>query len=97
MNHKDRNRANPKVENLEWVTYSENVRHSIENGGRSNYTRNNKGTRNSNARLAWKTVCAIRDLYKSGNYSQNELGRIFNMSQSRVQKIVNRKAWKTES
>ena len=33
VNHKDSNRENNKVENLEWVTSSENRRHGIKTGG----------------------------------------------------------------
>ena len=32
VNHKDRNRSNNNVENLEWVTQSENVAHAYING-----------------------------------------------------------------
>jgi hypothetical protein len=36
VNHKDGNRANPYFENLEWVTPSENIRHSFQVLGRIN-------------------------------------------------------------
>lgn len=32
VNHKDRNRSNNNVDNLEWVTQSENVAHAYRNG-----------------------------------------------------------------
>lgn len=32
VNHKDGNRINNKVENLEWVTYSENTQHAVDTG-----------------------------------------------------------------
>lgn len=93
VNHIDRDRANFDIKNLEWVTHSENVIHSINNGGRDNWTRNNVGINNPNTKLSWSTVCAIRELYSGGNYSQNELSKIFNLSQGYIAKIVNNKVW----
>lgn len=93
VNHKDRNRQNANVLNLEWVTHSENVRHSIENGGRIGYTRDNSGEKNPNAILNIETVEAIRDLYFNCSYSQNKLARIFKLNQSRISKIVNKVQW----
>lgn len=34
VNHKDSNRQNNNVDNLEWVTVSENMKHSYDKGGR---------------------------------------------------------------
>lgn len=93
VNHKDRDRANANVNNLEWVTHSENVKHSIKNGGRKNWTRNNSGEKNPNAKLNEETIEAIRDLYWNCTYSQNKLARIFGLNQSRISKIVNDKIW----
>ncbi len=42
VNHKDKNRANNRVENLEWATPSMNMKHSYETG------------RNSNKRPVWR-------------------------------------------
>jgi len=93
VNHKDMNRANPHCSNLEWVTHSENVIHSIKNGSRANWTRNNSKEKNPNAKLNNEIVCAIRDLYYVCGYSQNKIGSIFNLNQSRITKIVNYKQW----
>lgn len=97
VNHKDRNRQNYHASNLQWMTHSENVKHSIKNGGRKNWTRNNAGTRNSNNKYSWNMICAIRILYSEHSYSQNQLADIFNITQGKVSKIVNNKIWKSVS
>lgn len=97
VNHKDRNRANSNISNLEWCTASENVKHSVSNGGRINYTRNNYGESNGNSKLSWKQVLAIRELYSSRKFSQNNLAEIFNLTQGVINKIVNNKIWIKEN
>lgn len=32
INHKDGNKSNNHIDNLEWATYSENVQHAVQNG-----------------------------------------------------------------
>ncbi len=47
VNHKDYDRANNAVENLEWISHADNVRYSIA-GGRHFCTRDLKGANNPN-------------------------------------------------
>lgn len=96
VNHKDRNRANADVDNLEWMTHSENVRHSVKNGGRENWTRNNTGENNGNSKINYDTAVAVRQLYHS-EWSQNRLARAFNLTQSQISKIVNNEIWKKKN
>jgi DNA-binding transcriptional regulator YiaG len=96
VNHIDRNRLNCHVSNLEWVTHKENVQHSVRNGGRKDYTRNNKGKDNPNSRFTDEHIEAIRVLSLSG-FSQEKIARIFSVTQSHISKIQNNKLWKLAS
>lgn len=61
INHIDCNRKNNNVENLEWLTHRDNVRHSAKKG---HYSR--KGTKNSRAKYTEEEVTLMRELYDSG-------------------------------
>lgn len=53
-----------------------------------------KGEANPNAILTWDGVSRIRELYATGNYSQDELGLLFGVKQITVSAIVRHKIWK---
>lgn len=63
VNHKDYNRVNNSLENLEWISHKENVRYSSEIG---KYKNNTTGTRNGRARYSKDEVKKIRELYDNG-------------------------------
>ncbi len=50
--------------------------------------------RGDRTKLTWKKVKEIRRLWKTGKYYQQEIGNIFNIDQSTVSYIVNKKLWK---
>ena len=54
VNHKDGNRLNNNMENLEWVTHSENIKHSYVLGNRSA-----KGSKNANSKTTEEIVHQI--------------------------------------
>lgn len=89
VNHIDGNKLNNDSRNLEWVTSSENVLHSYENG----LSEHMKGILNGHARIGDSDVLEIRRKYSAG-YSQKELGSIYKLSESTVQCIVEMRTWK---
>ncbi|MFC9491782.1 HNH endonuclease signature motif containing protein, partial [Streptomyces hydrogenans] len=67
VNHKDGNTANNALSNLEYVTPSANVRHSLDVLG----VRRAKGSRNGQSRLDEKQVAAIRATFaRGGNHAR---------------------------
>ncbi len=88
INHIDCDKTNNHIDNLEWVTYSENSKHAFKNGLKNQY-----GENNSNSKLDAKTVEMIRKLYHKNGVSQKQISEIFNMSHGWVSKIVNYKIW----
>lgn len=54
---------------------------------------NRSGENNPKSKLTKKQVIEIRELYKSGQYSQRKLAEKFEVSQHQIMLIVKRKSW----
>ena len=95
VNHKDGNKTNNTVKNLEWCTPKENVAHSIKTGltdfSRTNYR---KGEGASNSKMIDEDVKQLRVMYDTGEFSLKELSAYFDISIPTVWAIVKRKSWK---
>jgi len=88
VNHRDGNRQNNKVDNLEWVTIKENVCYSFTMG----WHVGNFGVKNGGCKLAEKQVRQIRKLLQKG-FRHNYIAKLFNISRTNVTNIKNRKRW----
>ena len=90
-NHKDGNPKNNRLENLEWITCSENTRHAIDVLGRD-FGR--PGETSGTSKLTEKEVLQIRRLRETTDLSLVSLARRFGVSHPTISNIVKRKTWK---
>ena len=85
VNHKDGNKLNNCVDNLEWVTNQTNRDHAIANGLHL------QGEQCSWSKLDWEKVDFIREHLE---LSASELSKIFNVSPTTIRDVRNYKSWK---
>lgn len=86
VNHKDADKHNNNVDNLEWVTNLENKEHSVLNG------LSGKGEKNSMAKLTSKDVKYMRYLYSIG-IKPAILAKKYNICKQHLHSIVKFKSW----
>jgi hypothetical protein len=82
VNHKDGNKLNNNVENLEWVTAKENIQHAIKLGLRTA----------GNEKITEKQVKEIRKLFEIK--SMKEIAEMYNVSLSCIKHIHAKHTWK---
>lgn len=91
VNHKDGNKSNNSIQNLEIVTYSQNSKHSY-------HILNNKikvqsGENHPNAKLKSCQVLEIREFYKINGLNMTK-NKYVNIPYSTLRKIIKRNTWK---
>lgn len=94
VNHKDGNKNNNCIENLEWCTYGDNLQHAYDNSLFDKQLIS--GENNHSAKLTWEDVRYIRDNYIKGSkeFGARPLARKFDVSHSVILNIVSNKKWK---
>jgi len=89
-NHKNSDKTDNRVENLEWVTQQENVAHAVEN----DHFFTPRGEQHGESKLTANDVREIRRLYARGQYTQRDLAQRFSVSKSLISAIIRRHVWK---
>lgn len=94
VNHKNGVKDDNRLENLEYTTPKENIRHSFDVLGRVVVAKgNSRGAGHPHARLNDDKVREIRKLYSEG-HNCAEIGRMYGIAKQNINLIVKRKSWK---
>ena len=87
-NHINGVKDDNRIENLEWTTQLENIRHAIDVLGKDT-----KGEGNGHSKLTEADVLEIRKLHATGRYLQRELGKMFGVDKTTIGCMVRRDTW----
>jgi hypothetical protein len=87
VNHRNGVKTDNSLENLEWLSHAENIRHADEIG-----LRNIKGEKHPRAKLTTEEVLQIREMLVEG-VPPSEIAEIFNISVSSIYDIKSGRSW----
>lgn len=89
INHIDGNTTNNCLNNLEWCSCVENIRHAINTGLRHNQS----GEDNNGSKVTEKDILDMIDLYLNKNMSGVEISRLYGLSDDFFGTIKRKQNW----
>lgn len=92
VNHKDGDRMNHSLHNLEWVTPSENMKHSFNTGLCKGFFKS--GFDHQFAKLKKEDVLKIRELRELNKMKYKDIGKIYNITFEHAYRIAKGKLYK---
>jgi hypothetical protein len=78
INHKDGNKLNYTLENLEWTTYQQNTQHAYDS----------KLIFQKKIKLTNNDKLQIKQMYSNKKITQTELANLFNVSQMTINRVI---------
>jgi len=90
VNHKDCNKLNNRVENLEWVTPKQNSQYAYDSGKKVPIS----GEKSGSNKVTNEQVLQIRKLLSEGNLTQRQIGKLFGLKDTAISAIKRRQTWK---
>jgi len=88
INHKNGIKTDFSLDNLEWCTASDNIKHAFKTG-----LKHQNGEANHRAKLSEKDIESIKVMSKEGT-KQFKIAEKFNVSRSAICNILKNKRWK---
>lgn len=88
INHKNSNKTDNSISNLEYVSKKENYKHAFISG-----KINLKGERQSNSVLTDKQALEILNIRKEKNLTYSKIAEIYNVSEHVVGKLIRRQSY----
>jgi hypothetical protein len=90
INHKDGNKLNNNLDNLEWSSRSDNIKHSYAIRDVRSYSGENAVL----AKLTENQVIEIREAYEKGEMTRSQLSKKYGVKYNNIDSIIKRKTWK---
>jgi hypothetical protein len=93
VNHKNGDKSDNCVENLEWCTHLENIRHAVKSG----LTSYSFGENNGNSVLTDELVLEIKKLYVPKTFGPTKIAKLLGVSKHAVKHICQNRTWKNKN